>query len=52
MQITRKRFFDVVSRAATGSAVVTALGPFARAEAAADRAGHAPSCHRFTASNG
>ena len=37
MQITRKRFFDVVSRAATGSAVVTALGPFARVEAAADR---------------
>jgi len=34
MQLSRKKFFEVISRAATGSAVVTAFGSLARAAAA------------------
>ena len=33
MQLSRKRFFELIAQGATGSAVVTALGPVGRAEA-------------------
>ena len=42
MQLTRKRFFEVISRAATGSAALTAFGALARADAANEAGAAAP----------